>query len=360
MTTTQATLFGTLEELGYGELHFGRDAQTGLRAIVGIHSTRLGPAMGGTRIRAYETEADAIDDVARLAKAMTYKAALARLPQGGGKAVILAPADLAKWDGDRRAALFRAFGRFVDGLGGRYITTEDSGTSSRDMDVIRTVTKHVVGGSPERGGSGDPSPWTALGCRRGIEAIAHHVLGRSDLNGVHVALQGVGAVGGHLARELHRAGAKLTIADTDAGRVEAIAKETGAEVVSPDAILEVECDVLAPNAFGGAISVTTVPRLRAKAIGGAANNQLRTPEAGRMLKARNIFYAPDYAINAGGLIHVSDEYVGYDRERVIDRCTRVYDTIAEIIQRSRREGVLPEVVADQWADEIIAAGPSHR
>ena len=176
-------IFETLSRLGYGELHFGHDAASGLRALVGIHSTRLGPAIGGSRIRHYETEADAIDDVTRLAQGMAYKAAIARLPHGGGKAVIMAPADLGKWPADKRAALFRAFGSFVDNLGGRYITTEDSGTSTSDMDVVRTATKHVLGTSIDKGGSGDPSPFTALGCRRGIEAIAEPRVRQARLEG---------------------------------------------------------------------------------------------------------------------------------------------------------------------------------
>ena len=350
-------IFETLSKLGYGELHFGRDAASGLRAIVGIHSTRLGPAIGGSRIRYYQTEADAIDDVTRLAQGMAYKAAIARLPHGGGKAVILAPADLAKWPADKRAALFRAFGTFVDHLGGRYVTTEDSGTSTSDMDVVRQSTKHVLGTSIEKGGSGDPSPFTALGCRRGIEAVAHHVLGRPDLKGLHVAVQGVGHVGAHLARELAQAGCKLTICDVDAGRRQAVAAELGAEVVDVERILEVECDIVAPCALGGALTEAIVPRLRCKAVAGAANNQLRTPEVGKALQARGIFYAPDYAINGGGLINVAEEYAGYDAANARKKTMAIYDTIAGIIERSKREKLPPEVIADRMAEEIIAAGP---
>lgn len=351
-------IFETLSKLGYGELHFGRDAASGLRAIVGLHSTRLGPAIGGSRIRYYETEADAIDDVTRLAQGMAYKAAIARLPHGGGKAVILAPADLAKWPAERRAALFRAFGTFVDHLGGRYITTEDSGTSPADMDVVRQTTKHVLGTSPDKGGSGDPSPFTALGCRRGIEAIAHQVFGKPDLKGLHVALQGVGHVGAYLARELAQAGCKLTIADVDAGRRQAVAAELGAAVVEVDRILEVECDIIAPCALGGALTESLLPRLKCKAVAGAANNQLRTPEVGQALFARGIFYAPDYAINGGGLINVAEEYAGYDAGNARKKTMAIYDTIGSIIERSKREKQPPEVIADRIAEETIAAGPT--
>ncbi|HEY7957712.1 MAG TPA: Glu/Leu/Phe/Val dehydrogenase dimerization domain-containing protein [Polyangia bacterium] len=351
-------IFETLSQLGYGELHFGRDEASGLRAIVAIHSTRLGPAIGGSRIRAYATEADAIDDVTRLAQAMTYKAAVARLPHGGGKAVLIAPPGLntPAFGADKRTALFRAFGRFVDGLAGRYVTTEDSGTGAADMDVIRTVTKHVLGASAEKGGSGDPSPLTALGVRRGIEAVAEHVLGKPALTGLHVAVQGVGHVGAYLARELKQAGARLTITDVDPARRAALAAELGATVVEPDAILETECDILAPCALGGALTESLVPRLRCRAVAGAANNQLRTAEAGRALYARGIFYAPDYAINAGGLINVAEEFAGYDKDRAREKTLAIYDTISDIIARSRRENTPPEVIADRIAQEVVASG----
>jgi leucine dehydrogenase len=344
-------IFETLSTLKYGELHFATSGD--LRAIVAIHSTRLGPSCGGCRIRHYPSETEAIDDVTRLAQAMSYKAAVARLRHGGGKAVILAPPDLAQLSAERRAELFRAFGRFVDALGGRYITTEDSGTGAADMDVIRTVTKHVVGSSS---GSGDPSPFTALGVRRGIEAIAHHLFSKQELAGLHVAVQGVGHVGAHLARELHRAGARLTISDVDPGRRAAIAAELGADAVEPEAILELPCDILAPCALGGAITEDIVPRLRCRAIAGAANNQLRTAAAGRALHERGIFYAPDYAINAGGLINVADEYAGYDAGRARQKTMAIYDTIADILIRSRRESLPPEIIADRLAEELLAAG----
>jgi leucine dehydrogenase len=352
-------IFESLSSLGYGELHFGRDERSGLRTIVAIHSTRLGPAIGGSRLRAYANEAEAIDDVTRLAQAMTYKAAVAHLPHGGGKAVLLAPPGLGTpaFSPAARGDMFRAFGRFVDGLAGRYVTTEDSGTGASDMDVIRSATKHVLGASVDKGGSGDPSPFTALGVRRGIEAIAHERFGRNDLKGLHVAVQGVGHVGAHLARELHQAGARLTISDVDPARGQAIATECSAQVVDPDAILEVECDVLAPCALGGALTEALVGRLKTQVVAGAANNQLRTPAAGRALHARGIFYAPDYAINAGGLINVAEEFAGYDKERARKKTLAIYDTIRDILTRSKRENTPPELIADRMAEEIIAAGP---
>jgi leucine dehydrogenase len=353
-------IFETLHQLGYGDLHFGYDAATGLRALVAIHASKLGPAIGGSRIRHYDSEADAVDDVTRLAQGMAYKAAVAHLAHGGGKAVIMAPPDLARWPVERRAELFRAFGRFVDSLNGRYVTTEDSGTSPADMDHVREATKHVLGTSIERGGSGDPSPFTALGCRRGIEAIAQHLLGRSDLKGLHVAVQGVGHVGAHLARELQQAGARLTICDVDPARRQALAAELGATVVDVSAILEVECDIVSPCALGGALTEDVVPRLKCKVIAGAANNQLRTPGVGKALAARGIFYAPDYVINGGGLINVAEEFAGYDAASARKKVLAIYDTIAGIVERSRREKVQPEIIADRMAQEIIAAGPKPR
>jgi leucine dehydrogenase len=350
-------IFETLHQLGYGDLHFGYDAATGLRALVGIHASKLGPAIGGSRIRFYESESDAIDDVTRLAQGMAYKAAIAHLAHGGGKAVIMAPADLAKWPAEKRAELFRAFGRFVDSLNGRYVTTEDSGTSPADMDHVRETTKHVLGTSVERGGSGDPSPSTALGCRRGIEAIAHRLLGKSDLKGLHVAVQGVGHVGAHLARELQLAGARLTICDVDPARRQALAAELGATVVDVSEILEVECDIVSPCALGGALTEDLVPRLKCKVIAGAANNQLRTAAVGKALFARGIFYAPDYVINGGGLINVAEEFAGYNAASARKKVLAIYDTIAGIVERSQREKLQPEIIADRMAQEIIAAGP---
>jgi leucine dehydrogenase len=350
-------IFETLHQLGYGDLHFGYDAATGLRALVAIHASKLGPAIGGSRIRHYESEADAIDDVTRLAQGMAYKAATAHLPHGGGKAVIMAPPDLAKWPAEKRAELFRAFGRFVDSLNGRYVTTEDSGTSPADMDHVREATKHVLGTSVERGGSGDPSPFTALGCRRGIEAIAHQLLGKSDLKGLHVAVQGVGHVGAHLARELQQAGARLTICDVDPARRQAIASELGATVVDVGEILEVDCDIVSPCALGGALTEDVVPKLKCKVIAGAANNQLRTPAVGKALAARGIFYAPDYVINGGGLINVAEEFAGYNAASAKKKVLAIYDTIAGIVERSKREKMQPEIIADRMAQEIIAAGP---
>lgn len=346
------SLFDVLSQIGTMEVHAFHDAPTGLRAMVAIHDTRLGPAIGGCRVYPYATEDDAAWDVVRLGRAMTYKAALAGLPHGGGKSIIWA--DSSKLVGEKRTAAFQAFGRFLDGLAGRYLTCEDSGTSAADIDTIRSVTNHCLGFSIDKGGSGDPSPWTALGVRRGIEAAVEIILGKKSLAGVHVAIQGVGSVGRHLALELHKAGAKLTIADIVPASAERVAKETGAKIVPINEVLGVECDVLAPCALGGAISDETVGLVRCKIVAGAANNQLVSRAIGKTLVDRGIFYAPDYAINAGGLINVAQEWKGYDAEASRAKCVAVYDTIAEIARRSQRTNTPPGEVADKMVEEILA------
>jgi leucine dehydrogenase len=347
------SVFEIASAMGTCEVHVLHDQETNLRAAVALHDTRLGPAVGGTRMYAYASGDEALMDVVRLARGMTYKAALAGLPHGGGKAVIWA--DPRRPVTDRRAFM-EAFGRFVDRLGGRYITCEDSGTSTADMDVIRHVTRHVLGVSTQHGGSGDPSPFTALGVRRGIEACAEVVLGRpgGSLAGLHVAIMGVGAVGGHLADELHAAGCTLTIADVSEARAQAVASRTGARVVAVEALPGVACDVYAPCALGGAINDRTVGMLGCKVVAGAANNQLATREMGEVLKHKGIFYAPDYAINSGGLINVAQEYRGYDAEASRAKVMTVRETIAEIARRALRTGESPAAIADKMVEEILA------
>jgi leucine dehydrogenase len=327
-----------------------RDAASGMRAIVAIHDTRLGPALGGCRFLAYEKDEDALVDALRLARGMTYKAALAGLPHGGGKAVLIRPRT-AHFD---RAALFRAFGRFVDNLRGHYITAEDSGTGLEDMEVIHSVTKHVMGVDRSHGGSGDPSPFTALGVRRGIEACVKLRLGRDSLKGVHVAIQGVGHVGYHLCKELQAAGAALSVADVDPLKAERAQREFGAAIVPLDQIFEVACDVLAPCALGSALNDQTIPRINATIVAGAANNQLAEPRHGDALNQRGILYAPDYAINAGGLINVAMEVNGYDEAEARARTMRIYDTIYEIAERSTKSLTPTYLVADLLVEEKLA------
>lgn len=347
-TQAPTQIFPQLIEGGFEGLHFLSDKKTGLRALVGVHSTKLGPGIGGTRaLTIYGDEHEAVYDVLRLAKGMTYKAALAGLPHGGGKAVIWLPK--SNFD---RAALFEAFGRGVDGLSGRYITTEDSGTGTEDMEHVRKHTRFVAGLKEQ---SGDPSPMTAFGVVRGIEAAAKHVLGATDLKGVRVLVLGVGHVGFPLCRELATRGAKLFVSDIDAARVDAAVKEFGATALSEAELLETEADVYAPCALGGAINDRTLPLLKVKIVAGAANNQLATPAHGDALAARGIAYAPDYAINAGGLINVAQEVApgGYDREKAHARSAKIYDTILEILTRSKESGERPEQIADRIVEERI-------
>jgi leucine dehydrogenase len=343
-------VFGKLSTYDFGEVHFRLDKATQLRAIVAIHDSRLGPALGGCRFIEYDTDEAAYVDALRLARGMTYKAALAGLAHGGGKSVIIRPK--SRFD---RVALFRAFGRFIEDLRGHYITAEDSGTGLEDMEIVRTVTKHVTGIDPSHGGSGDPSPFTALGVRRGIEACVKFKLGKNDLQGVHVAVQGVGHVGYHLCKELHAAGAKITVADVDPHKSERAKREFNAQIAGLDQIAHVECDVFAPCALGAGINDETVPHLRAPIVAGAANNQLAEPRHGNDLHARGILYAPDYAINAGGLINVAQEVIGYDPKAARERTLKIYDTIYEICDRSKRLAAPTYKVADIMVEEKLAA-----
>ena len=340
-------LFDAMTELSFGEIHARRDPESGLCAIIAIHSTKRGPALGGARYVTYASEAAAIQDALRLGRGMTYKAALAGLPLGGGKAVLIKPPGLSP---EQRQQQIMAFGRFVDSLGGRYITAEDSGTSLRDMDAIRSVTRFVSGTSQD---GGDPSPFTAYGVLRGIQAAAKFVFGRDDLSGLRVSIQGTGSVGYYLAKELASRGAKLILADIDAARVSKVAQEFNAEIVSCEAILDAEVDIYAPCALGGALTPEVVGRLRCKAVAGAANNQLLTPAVGDLLQAKEILYAPDYAINAGGLIQVAADWAKYDAKEVKVRCDRIYDTLLDIFQTAAKTGKNTSVVADSKAEEAL-------
>ena len=343
-------IFDTMRELDHEQLVFCHEPSIGYRGLIAIHNTTLGPALGGTRYWQYQSEQDAVVDALRLARGMTYKAALAGLAHGGGKSVIIRPRH--RFD---RVALFRAFGRFIEDLRGHYITAEDSGTGLEDMEIVRTVTKHVTGIEPSHGGSGDPSPFTALGVRRGIEACVKFRLGRDTLEGVHVAVQGVGHVGYHLCKELHAAGAKLTVADIDKLKSERAKRDFGAAVVEIGKIAEVECDVFAPCALGAGINDDTVPCLKTRIVAGAANNQLAEPRHGDDLYARGILYAPDYAINAGGLVNVAQEVKGYDAKAARERTLKIYDTIWEICDRSKKLAAPTYKVADIMVEEKLAA-----
>ncbi len=340
--------FPQLLEHGFEGLHLFADPKTGLRALVGIHSTKLGPALGGTRALAtYESEAAATTDVLRLARGMTYKAALAGLPHGGGKAVLMLPRG---WFD--RGTLFEAFGRAVETLNGRYITTEDSGTSPDDMEYVKRYTRNVVG---LKATSGDPSPVTAVGVVRGMEAVAKHVFGSPDLKGARVTVLGVGHVGFALAGELSRRGAKLFVADLNREALDRTVKELGATPVNDRELLSMEADIFAPCALGAVLDDRTIPLLRVKAVAGAANNQLAEARHGKLLAERGITYAPDYAINAGGLINVAQEVVGYDRAKALERAGRIFDTIDALLARAKATGKRPEEVADAMVEEKLEA-----
>jgi leucine dehydrogenase len=337
---------GVFDALGdeFEELVFFHDPPTGLRAIVAIHSTALGPALGGTRFYPYRTEQDALHDVLRLARGMTYKAAAAGLDLGGGKAVIIGDPRRIKSEG-----LFRAYGRFLDTLQGRYITAEDVGTTGEDMDVVRRETRSVTGVSPSMGGSGDPSPVTAWGVFKGLIACAEEVWKSSSLSGRRVAVQGVGKVGYHLVKHLHEAGASIVVSDVDVDSVARAVREFDVETADPDKIHAEECDIFAPCALGGILRDDTIPSLRCKVVAGSANNQLEGPEHGEALRQAGILYAPDYVINAGGLINVADELRGYDRERAMQRVENIYRTLREVFAIAREQNVPTSEAADRFA-----------
>jgi leucine dehydrogenase len=332
------------------EVVFHADPATGLRAIVAIHNTNLGSALGGTRMWPYADDDEALADVLRLSRGMTYKAAVAGLDFGGGKAVIIGDARRHKTD-----ALLRAYGRFIDSLGGRYLTAEDVGTTVADMDVVRTVTRFAHGVSD---GADSPSPATAFGVYWGIRAALRHRFGSDDLIGRRVAVQGIGSVGLRLCRYLAEAGARLIVADVDEDRVRQAVARFAAEAVPPGAIHAVPADVLAPCALGAVVDDATLPEIAAQVIAGAANNQLAEARHGAALKGRGILYAPDYVINAGGVIDVASEGPGYDRDAVLGRVARIYDTLVEIFARAAGADLPPDVVADRLAEERFRA-PEH-
>src|SRR5947207_7098516 len=331
----------------YEQIVFGHDPDAGLRMIIAVYSTARGPALGGTRMWAYPNEDEALADALRLGKAMAYKAACADLPLGGGKAVIIGDARRDKTD-----ALLRAYGRQVERLGGTYITTADVGTTVKDLDVISETTRFVTGTSH---GSGDPSPVTAHGVWHGMRAVAEAAFGEPTLEGRHVVVQGVGKVGSGVARKLKAEGARVTVADIDAAAAGALAAEIGAEIVGAAEALGVPCDVLSPCALGPVVTHKTLDSFKCGAIAGAANNQLEHPAMARALADAGILYAPDYVINAGGLINVEDELHGYDHARAHRKAESIANTLREIFRAADVEGITPSEAADRLAESRIAA-----
>ncbi|AOH55641.1 branched-chain amino acid dehydrogenase [Peribacillus muralis] len=342
-------IFKYLEKYDYEQLLFCQDKQSGLKAIIAIHDTTLGPALGGTRMWTYASEEDAIEDALRLSKGMTYKNAAAGLNLGGGKTVIIG--DPRK---DKNEEMFRAFGRYIQGLNGRYITAEDVGTTVEDMDLIHEETDFVTGISPAFGSSGNPSPVTAYGVYRGMKAAAKEAFGTDSLEGKVVAVQGVGNVAYNLCRHLHEEGAKLIVTDINKDSVARAVESFGATAVNTDEIYGVECDIYAPCALGAVINDQTINQIKAKVIAGAANNQLKEAVHGDQIHEKGIIYAPDYVINAGGVINVADELLGYNRERALKKVEMVYDTIERVIEIAKRDQIPTYKAADRMAEERIA------
>ncbi|MCL6597964.1 MAG: leucine dehydrogenase [Alicyclobacillus macrosporangiidus] len=342
-------LFSYLERHDYEQVVFCHDRAAGLKAIIAIHDTTLGPALGGCRMWTYASEEEALVDALRLARGMTYKAAAAGLNLGGGKTVVIGDPKT-----DKSEALFRALGRYIQSLGGRYITAEDVGTNVHDMDLIHLETEYVTGVSQAYGSSGNPSPMTALGVFRGLQATAKTVYGSDDVAGRTVAIQGLGSVGWALAELLHRHGAKLVVTDINPDALRRAQAELGARVVAPAEIFSVDCDIFSPCALGAVLNDDTIPRLRCQAVAGSANNQLAEDRHGDMLHERGILYAPDYVINAGGLINVADELEGYHPERARQKVERIYDIMLNLYDLSQREGIPSHRAADRMAEARIA------
>jgi leucine dehydrogenase len=335
---------------GAEQVAFAADDETGLRAIVAIHSTVLGPGLGGTRFYPFTSEREALVDVLRLAKGMAYKHAVCGNDLGGAKAVIIGDPRT-----DRTDDLILSYARLVDRIGGRYLTAEDVGTTQADMDLIKTVTPFVTGTSESIGGSGDPSPATAWGVYHALRAVAERLWGDPSLEGRHVAIAGTGKVGSALARHLAEAGCRLTLADVRGDVVEPLAREVGARVAAPDDLHRVECDVVSPCALGATLNATTIRALRCAAICGCANNQLATDADGVRLAEAGVLYAPDYVVNAGGVINIAVELEpgGYDHDRAWARVATIHDTVARVFELAASDGLTPAGAADRIAEERL-------
>ncbi|MHB1948538.1 MAG: Glu/Leu/Phe/Val dehydrogenase family protein [Gammaproteobacteria bacterium] len=340
-------LFRYAELLNFGDVHIKFDPATGLRAIVAIHNLKRGPAIGGCRLIHYPNTDDAIEDALRLAYMMSYKAAISNLHHGGAKSVLIKPKVIK----DRKAYL-ESFADFVNELGGRYITAVDSGTSEKDMDIIATRTPFVTC-TTASGIGGDPSPQTAVGVRRGIEAAVKFKLGKNDLDGIHVAIQGAGHVGFYLAQQLKERGAKITICDVNLLNLQRAVDELGVATCAPDAIYDIQADVFAPCALGAVLNLHTIKRLNVSIVAGSANNQLAHHQHGALLHERGILYAPDFVINAGGLIFVAAVYDHADMNAAMQQVGDIYNTLMDIYERSKNENIATNEVAEKIALERL-------
>ncbi|WP_448188017.1 Glu/Leu/Phe/Val dehydrogenase dimerization domain-containing protein [Azospirillum sp. sgz301742] len=345
------SVFSAVDFSEHEQVVFVNEPEAGLRAIIAIHNTSRGPAFGGCRMWPYASEADAVRDVLRLSRGMTYKAAITGLPFGGGKSVIIG--DPAR---DKTRTLLHAVGRAVARLDGRYVMADDVGTTVGDMAVIREVTPYAAGLADAEGA---PCPATAYGVFQGILATAQHALGRSDLEGLTIAVQGLGSVGFRLCRYLHAAGARLLVGDIHAERARQAEAAFGARIVAPEDILYAETDILSPNALGAVFDDASIPRLRCRAIAGAANNQLAEERHGTDLHRRGILYAPDFVVNSGGLIDVAHEGPGYDPATVLKDCERIRGIALEVFERAERDGTPPSRTALRMAEEAFAARTPH-
>ncbi|MFA7228773.1 MAG: Glu/Leu/Phe/Val dehydrogenase [Melioribacteraceae bacterium] len=342
--------FKMMEKYGHEQVVFCSNAESGLKAIIAIHDTTLGPALGGTRMWNYQTVDQALNDVLRLSRGMTYKAAVAGLNLGGGKAVIFGDSSTQK-----NELLFRTFGKFIDGLGGRYITAEDVGTDVRDMEYVKMETKYVTGISKALGGSGDPSPVTSYGVFVGMKACANSIWGSDSLRGRKIAVQGAGHVARNLCEHLYSEGAEIYITDIDESKVKKVLETIKAHVVKPDQIYDLDVDIFSPNALGAVINDNSIPKFKAKIIAGGANNQLEDEDRhGKMLVDRNILYAPDYVINAGGLINVANELEGYRQDRAMKQAEAIYDILKRIINISNEHKIPTHVSSNKIAEERLS------
>lgn len=330
------------------QIVFCHDKNVGLKAIIAIHNTSLGPALGGTRMFNYKNEEEALTDVLRLSKGMTYKASAAGLNLGGGKAVIIGDPKTQKSEG-----LFRAFGQYINSLNGKYITAEDVGTNVGDMENIYMETPFVTGIPKAFGGSGDPSPYTAHGVLMGIKATASEKFGTDSLKGMRIAVQGLGNVGSNLVKYLVEEGAVVTVSDIDQARVKLVHDMYKVAIVAPDQILGVECDIQAPCAMGAVINDETILKFKCKAISGGANNQLAEARHGDQLRELGILYAPDYVVNAGGLMNVFVELEGYSPDRAFDKTKKVYDNVKKVFEIAKRDNIGTHTAADRLAEERI-------
>ena len=341
--------FELIEKHGeHEQVVFCNDRTVGLKAIIAIHNTALGPALGGTRMWPYKNEDEALIDVLRLSKGMTYKAAAAGLNLGGGKAVIIGDSKTQKTEG-----LFRAFGQFVNSLNGRYITAEDVGTCVNDMEHVYMETQWVTGIPKDFGGSGDPSPYTAHGVLMGIKAAAKFKMGSDDLKGRRVAVQGLGNVGTNLVKDLLQEGAEVIVSDIDAAKVKKHVEKYQVKSMNPDEILFADCDVLAPCALGALVNDNTINKFKCKIIAGGANNVLAEARHGDQLRELGILYAPDYVINAGGLMNVFVELEGYSHDRAFDKTRKVYDNCLQVFEIAKTENISTNLAADRMAEKRL-------